>query len=451
MIGMKLKQHIHQQIKSRLSVKFVLLSIGAAFLFGTTVAFLIAINTGMWGDSTAGTGNDNSLNNGDIISMFTWNDGEPTKAEIGPDAISVSKNAFVSGGGRSSTDALNPGKPGAPVNLVLPGSPYFDTEGIDIAIDFRRSEGSGNFFTRGNAFNFGMDKGNIVIQYRIENGKSGYTSVSENTGYNIALDEIWRNYRFIYTPSTGKGEVFVNSAIVWSNQAAPNTKLYWKNSGDVIIGKDMDGGGASDRSIFDNLVIRSTGYVESTLHALLAFSAVPYDDKMLISWSMIPSVNDHHFAVERSVNGVDFTRIGVVNAVPASNMVNDYLFTDVKPVASGITYYRIKYYSHDGQFVQYTATAVSTKNKFSNELVIDNIEPQPFKTSMDVSYSTAVSGEVLLQLIDKVGTVIYSEKVQAAKGKNICVLRPDSELNSGTYVLNLTHNNKSVSKKIVKL
>lgn len=451
MIGMKLKQHLHQQIKSRLSVRFVLLAAAGAFLFGTTIAFLIVINTGIWGDSTAGNNDKNSLNNGDIICMFTWNDGQITKAEIGPDAVSVSKAAFVSGGGRSSTDALNPGKPGAPVNLILPGSPYFDTEGIDIAIDFRRSEGSGNFFTRGNTFNFGMEKGNIVIHYRIENGKGGYTTVSENTGYTIALDEIWRNYRFIYAPSTGKGEVFVNSAIVWSHQASPNTKLAWKNAGDVVIGKDMDGGGASDRSIFDNLVIRSTGYVESTLQALLAFTAVPYDDKMLISWSMIPSVNDRHFAVERSVNGVDFTRIGVVNAVPASNTVNDYLFTDPRPVASGITYYRIKYYSGDGQFVQYTATAVSTKNKFSHELVIDNVEPLPFKTSVDVSYSTAVSGEVLLQLIDNVGTVIYSEKVQASKGKNIHVLRPDSELNSGTYMLNLTHNNKSVSKKIVKL
>jgi hypothetical protein len=451
MIGMKLRQHLHQQIKSRLSVKFVLLAAFAAFLFGTTVAFLIAINTGMWGDSSGKTGNDSSLNDGDIICKFTWNNGETTKAEIGPDAISVSKNAFVSGGGRSSTDALNAGKPGAPINLVLPGSPYFDTEGIDVSIDFRRSEGSGNFFTRGNVFNFGMDKGNIVIHYRIENGKGGYTTISENTGYTIALDEIWRNYRFIYTPSTGKGEVFVNSAIIWSNQAPPNTKLAWKNSGDVIIGKDMDGGGASDKSLFDNLVIRSTGYVETTLHTLLAFTAVPYDDKMLISWSMIPSVNDRSFTVERSVNGVDFSKIGVVNAVPASNMVNDYLFTDVKPVASGITYYRLKHYSNDGQFVQYTATAVSTKNKFSEELVIDNVEPQPFKTSLDVSYSTAISGEVLLQLFDNKGTIIYSEKMQASKGKNIYVLHPDSQLNSGTYVLNLTHNNKSVSKRIVKL
>src|SRR5262245_30483419 len=125
---MKLKQHIHHQIKSRLSVKFVLVAAAGAFLFGITVAFLIAINKGSWGDSAAGT-NDNSLNIGDIISMFNWNEEVLTKSTIGPDAIAVSKNAFVSGGGRSSTNALNPGKPGAPVNFVIPGSPYFDTEG----------------------------------------------------------------------------------------------------------------------------------------------------------------------------------------------------------------------------------------------------------------------------------------------------------------------------------
>ncbi|MBK5285491.1 MAG: T9SS type A sorting domain-containing protein, partial [Bacteroidia bacterium] len=258
------------------------------------------------------------------------------------------------------------------------------------------------------------------------------------------------NYRFIYTPSTGKGEIFANSVIVWSNQSTPNTKLFWNDDSNIIIGKDMDGGGAIDRSIFDNLVVRTTGSVETNLQSLLAFTAVPQDGKMLITWSMIPGINDNNYAIERSVNGIDFTRIGTLKAAPAGNTVVDYQFADMRPVAYGITYYRIKYYSNDGQFVQYPATAVSTKSKMIDDIAIENISPIPFNTSLDITYTTSGSGEVLLKLIDKIGTVCFTEKMKASKGKNIHIFRDTLKLNTGIYTLNLTYNNKSVSKKIIK-
>jgi len=452
MIGMKLKMRIRQQIKARLNFRFAALAFIYAIVFGATIGFLVMLNLSNPGKGIAGTEGDN-LSTGDIICRFTWDNGSVLKAADGPDAITVSRTAHLSGGGRSSTNALNPGKPGQAINMMLPGSPYFNVPGIDISIDFRRSEGSGNFFTRGSGFNFGMAQGNIVIAYRIENGKGSYKTIEAATGYAIPIDEIWRNYRFIYSPSAGRGEIFVNSVIVWSNVSSPNTKLFWNDDSSVIIGKDMDGGGAMDRSVFDNLVIRTTGSVESNLQSLLAFTAVPHPDsegKMLVTWSMIPGINDNYFSVERSINGVDFSKIGTVKAAPAGITVTDYQFTDLRPVSYGITYYRIKYYSNDGQFVQYPATAVSTKSKLIEDITIDKVSPLPFSSSLDITYMTSGSGEVLMKLIDRQGTVCFTEKMTAAKGKNLHVFRDMVKLSSGIYTLNLTYNNKSVNKKIIK-
>jgi hypothetical protein len=451
MNGMKLKYQLKQKLKARLNIRFAAFMIISVLLFGITFMAVLLLNIGSPGDGTANT-NDN-LNTGEIISRFTWENGSLLKSTEGPDGLTISKTAFVSGGGRSSSSALNPGKPGQPINMMIPGSPYFNVPGIDISIDFRRSEGSGNFFTRGSGFNFGMDKGNIVIRYRTENGKGSYKTIEAITNYQIPIDEIWRTYRFIYTPSTGKGEVFVNSVIVWSNQGTSNTKLFWGDDSNVIIGKDMDGGGAIDRSIFDNLVVRSTGNVEANLQSLLAFSAVPHPDaqgKMLVTWCMIPSVNDNYFVIERSINGVDFSKIGTVRAASAGNSVVDYQFTDLRPVTYGITYYRIKYYTHDGQFVQYPATAVSVKAKLIEDITIENIFPVPFSNSLDITYVTSGSGDVILKLINRDGIVCLTEKMNATKGKNIHVLRDTTKLEDGIYTLNLIYNNKSAYKKILK-
>ncbi|HLG34302.1 MAG TPA: T9SS type A sorting domain-containing protein [Bacteroidia bacterium] len=416
----------------------------------TTTFLLLDISTPEKGVAQQGVDN---LSTGDVICRYTWEEKSVLKATEGPAGIKASKTAFISGGGKSSSNALNPGKPGQPVNLMLTGSPYFNVPGIDIAIDFRRSEGSGNFFTRGSGFNFGMAQGNIVVAYRIENGSGGFKSVNAVTNYTIPIDEIWRTYRFIYSPITGKGEIFVNSVIVWSNQSTPNTKLYWNDDSNIVIGKDMDGGGAIDRSIFDNLVVRSTGSVESGLQSLLAFSAFPHPDfkeRMLVTWTMIPSINDNYFTVERSVNGLDFNKIGTIKVAPAANTAADYTFTDLRPVAYGITYYRIKHYSKDGQFVQYPATAVSTRSRLIEDISIENIAPLPFTSTFDLTYTTSGTGEVLMKLIDKNGTVCVTEKMNAAKGKNIHVFRNAGKLTSGIYTLNLTYNNKSVHKKVIK-
>src|ERR1041385_294613 len=125
MLGIKLKLRIRQQIRTRLNVRFVMFAIISTILFGATISCLLLLNLGTPEKGIAGAGSD-ELSTGDIICRFTWETESPTKSAEGPDAISVSKSACITNGGRSSTKALNPGKPGTPINLLLPGSPYFN-------------------------------------------------------------------------------------------------------------------------------------------------------------------------------------------------------------------------------------------------------------------------------------------------------------------------------------
>src|SRR3954468_14411132 len=104
---MNQQQKRTQSQRTRVSIKFIVgaLSIGAFFIIG----WVVFINLSNYTNSDAANGK--SLNNGEIISSFTWESGEPTKATTGPDAIAISKGAYIAFGGRASTGGLAPGIP----------------------------------------------------------------------------------------------------------------------------------------------------------------------------------------------------------------------------------------------------------------------------------------------------------------------------------------------------
>jgi hypothetical protein len=121
--------------------------------------------------------------------------------------------------------------------MVLPLLPLFEVDGIDISVDFKRIEPTASFFCRGKSLEFWIDRGYPAVLYRTYDVNGGYAMVNERSAYEIPDDGMFRTYRFIYTPVTGRGELFVNGVIIWSHQGTPNTALvlegcgknyYWK-------------------------------------------------------------------------------------------------------------------------------------------------------------------------------------------------------------------------------
>src|ERR1051325_2387411 len=155
---------LRQIVKQKLALRLMIVTGEASVIVLTTLVTMVIINLG---DNTktrasengleAG-GNKMDLNTGEILSKFEWEQGPATAATIGPNAIQAGKTAVCAAGGRSSTNGLNPGTSGD-IDLTLKGTSYFDVDGIDISVDFKRKESSGYFFVRGNSLQFGFDKG----------------------------------------------------------------------------------------------------------------------------------------------------------------------------------------------------------------------------------------------------------------------------------------------------
>jgi hypothetical protein len=438
--------------KNRLSTRLILVAGVLSLSFLITFGFLVFLNFHNLNKSKAtGNGSEaggNNLNTtGDILSEFTWENDNPLYATLGPDAIKAGKTVHTTHGGRASTKGLSPGAGKNDINFEIAGNALFDTEGIDISIDFRRNEESGNFYTRGNVFNFGMENGFIAINYKVDDGKGRSVTVRQKTNYEIPTDPVYRTYRFIYNPASGKAEIFVNSVVVWSNEGNPNTPLYWKNAGNIVIGKEMDGNG-TDRPVFDNLVIRTTGSGSLFSESLINFMLEPKDQQVLIHWSTTMNRDVEYFSIERSINGVDFSNISRINADPEKDDLAHYSYSDNFIPASNLVYYRLRQTFRNGKFVSHPLSAIRFKTDKS--LSIETVKPHPFLHSFDVSYYIPKSGRVWFQIMDSKGLIISTKTFEAPQGKNVFIFHDKENLASGEYSLNLIFDNKKVSAKVVK-
>lgn len=335
------------QLRNRQKMK--VLNKGVLVVAGTSILGLMLYLTVFVNTTNVSTSKANKmsnmmacydLNNGDVISQFDFNSDNPLQATAGPDAISIGKDAHVTDDGVDQTKGLSAGKSKNDIRMEIPADNHFNCDGIDISLDFKRTEESANFYSRGKYFNFGMKKGKIVITYRINLEKGNASTISETTMYEVPVDDEFRNYRFIYNPNTGKGEIFVNGIAIWNHQGPKEKSLYWKAWDNIIIGDEMNGDGY-DRTILDNVIVKSTSHVSTMPVTLLAFQARAEADHVMISWFTATETDIDSFAVERSEDAVVFAEIGRVRASGNSEKLVAYALADRSPLENKIAYYRL--------------------------------------------------------------------------------------------------------------
>lgn len=342
---------IRRRAKSCLSQKFrirgIIIAAAATVSFLSVVGFVIFLNVSNLDILKAKEDLTDKLGTGPVISKFSWENNDPLKADAGPLGKSISKSAGIMPGGVSESNGLSAGFYNRDINLIIPASEIFDTDGIDISIDFCRYENFGSFFSRGNYFNFYLKNGSPAVMFSIFEPDGRITTIQGASNYEIPLDDQFRNVRFIYTPTTGKAELFINNIIIWGQNGIPNRKLYWNRNDDIIIGKGLNGNGVN-KSILDNLVIRSTIKMNSLPINLLSFSSISKNGFVQLKWITYSERALLDYVIERSTNNGEFTTIGTVHATGYSEEPVEYSFQDENPV-EGISLYRLKPKGYDGK------------------------------------------------------------------------------------------------------
>ncbi len=74
--------------------------------------------------------------------------------------------------------------------------------------------------------------------------------------------------------------------------------------------------------------------------SLLWFESYTHEDHIRLKWATAKEVNNSHFLIERSENGLDFTEVGSVPGNLDSDAILEYGWSDYSPL-SGANYYRL--------------------------------------------------------------------------------------------------------------
>jgi len=255
-----------------------------------------------------------------------------------------------------------------------------------------------------------------------------------------------------------------NSSPVVDKYSAPgNSNMYalWlptENGSTASYSLDVEG---ADTAIVYNLQKGSDTMTTSTLlpvsgHINLTISETPLfvvsryvtnnlnftgsatSDEANLEWNVLNNSSVHHYTIERSSNGRQFTAIGLIAANKNDVLYNAYTFNDAAPV-TGVNYYRLRQTGADSN-VSYSKTIAL---QFDKKLDL-KIYPNPATQFVTVSGLPGVTNAIL-SLVNNEGKVLATQTTSAKTGTfNI------TKFAAGIYFINVEVAGRKQAVKFIK-
>ncbi|HKC68272.1 MAG TPA: arabinofuranosidase catalytic domain-containing protein [Bacteroidia bacterium] len=178
---------------------------------------------------------------------------------------------------------------------------------------------------------------------------------------------------------------------------------------------------------------------------LLSFTAVPDEDKVNIAWETITETNNAYFTVEKSKDGINFTKVIDVPGAGNSTTYRNYAEVDYQPY-DGTSYYRLKQTDNNGAYKYFTMVPVNFKAR-KNILVYPN--PITNANDLHVKVSGFENQEVTVVLRDVQGREFITKVFLTMEGNDIFVVEETKTLQPGTYIVTASTNDKIFNYKLV--
>jgi Secretion system C-terminal sorting domain len=158
---------------------------------------------------------------------------------------------------------------------------------------------------------------------------------------------------------------------------------------------------------------------------LLDFSATVKNQNVQLQWRTDNEINSDRFEVEKSINGLHYTKIATVRSVSNSG-ANNYTFLDVTQLTT-IQYYRLKMIDKDGSYTY--SRVVPVLSKQSNNLIVF---PNPVKdvvTIVSPANQTALISDAKGQVVARIKLLKGSQPIDvSAFGAGVYFLKTETEI-----------------------
>lgn len=170
---------------------------------------------------------------------------------------------------------------------------------------------------------------------------------------------------------------------------------------------------------------------------MLYFNLRQNESNVDLYWATASESNNDYFAVERSVDGINYEQIGTVAGMGTTSSANSYNYRDESP-KTGLNYYRIRQVDFNGES-EYSGLRIANfkENNFS---LINQYQ------SSDNTMNVIVKGmqkELDVQLYSVTGALMHSG-ISYSNSFDI----PTANLSSGIYIMQLESGGQIIRKKL---
>jgi hypothetical protein len=179
---------------------------------------------------------------------------------------------------------------------------------------------------------------------------------------------------------------------------------------------------------------------------LLSFTGKKERGGVTLQWSTTKENTAVQFEVERSSDGSNFHRIGIVNGYnnPGAS-TNEYNFHDSLSFI-GKVLYRVTLFSGNPRRVQsHTITLQNEGEAFELSNLVN-----PINETLSFNLTMSTSAKVTVSLLDGTGHTVKQKDIATYAGVNQLRLPEIADLASGIYILQVRHNDKVIIRKVVK-
>ena len=166
---------------------------------------------------------------------------------------------------------------------------------------------------------------------------------------------------------------------------------------------------------------------------LLYFNGKSEGRRNLLEWATATETNNDYFTIEKSGDAINFEPMAKINGAGNSTSNLSYNTYDNNPT-NGITYYRLKQTDYNGA-TTYSATT-SVENIWS-DVSVNNIRPNPTSNDVNFDFYSSVSGKVIIQVYDYMGSLIDTESTNVPEGNTVLKAKMEKVVN-GIYTLKVS-------------
>lgn len=182
---------------------------------------------------------------------------------------------------------------------------------------------------------------------------------------------------------------------------------------------------------------------------MTSFTVKKESNNAVLRWATATETDNDHFEIERSFDGLNFSKVGTVNGNGTTTTSRSYTYADpLANINAKILYYRLRIVDIDGKlsFSQVVALRLDGSLTMSNFTVY----PNPFTSNIKLQVNSAKQENSSIRFINMNGQEVLKRNVTLMPGDNIVVVKDLETVAPGMYVMELRTADGAITQRIVK-